>query len=467
MISFLLLCLLGSAIFGLSFFSLRKILFEGKLIYAVYSLALILATSATFQILVFDVTKIAPLASSFTYLKEVFILLALLSWAIYKRDIFSISFSCFRYDYVGIFFLALTALYFVLPLGEATFVNKAIYFKNILVLAAVYFLGRNMKISTEELLKLFHFVLLIIVCAFPIVIIEKLTDTHFQTMIGYTDFVIAKGGETTGSYGLQYTFQANSGAKRFASFFPSPLSLATAGILGVSISLALLNTYRNRAIIYLGTTAISFLCLFFSYSRAPLAGLFLMLIYVVYLLGYWRYIVAIVFAGALFITIPILFGSDDLRFFIIDTFSLADPSSVGHLVDWLDGIESMLINPEGIGMATSGNAGGVDSDLQVGGENQFIIIGVQFGVIGMLIYSWLIIQSIVIPKKLFRRLEDKEAQILPFILTSFKLAFLMSLLTANAEIYNFVAYLSWWMMGLVVQRFETLPETPKEPVLLP
>ena len=116
----------------------------------------------------------------------------------------------------------------MLPVGEATFINKAIYFKNILVLAAVYFLGRNMKINREELLKLFHFVLLIIVCAFPIVILEKLTDTHFQTMIGYTDFVIAKGGETTGSYGLQYTFQANSGAKRFASFFPSPLSLATA-----------------------------------------------------------------------------------------------------------------------------------------------------------------------------------------------------------------------------------------------
>ena len=159
-----------------------------------------------------------------------------------------------------------------------------------------------------------------------------------------------------------------------------------------------------------------------------------MLVYVVYLLGYWRYIVAVVFAGALFITIPILFGSDDLRFFIIDTFSLADPSSLGHVVDWLDGIESMLLNPEGIGMATSGNVGGVDSDLQVGGENQFIIMGVQFGVIGMLIYSWLIIQSIVIPRKLFRKLDDQEAQILPFVLTSFKLAFLMSLLTANADL---------------------------------
>ena len=148
-------------------------------------------------------------------------------------------------------------------------------------------------------------------------------------------------------------------------------------------------------------------------------------------------------------------------------FLLADPSSLGHVVDWLDGIESMLLNPEGIGMATSGNAGGVDSDLQVGGENQFIIMGVQFGVIGMLIYSWLIIQSIVIPRKLFRKLDDQEAQILPFVLTSFKLAFLMSLLTANAEIYNFVAYLSWWMMGLVVQQFECLPETHKESVLLP
>ena len=43
-----------------------------------------------------------------------------------------------------------------------------------------------------------------------------------------------------------------------------------------------------------------------------------------------------------------------------------------------------------VGLATSGNSLSVDDQISVGGENQFIIIGVQMGLIGLINYIGLI-----------------------------------------------------------------------------
>jgi len=451
LISFLIFLLLGSGTLLFSFFSLKKIIFEGKLVFAILFLVYFLAVNATLQIVVFDVTRSIELAIAISYLKELYLFLALVSWALYNKGLSDRVFLLSRYDYVGLFFLVLVTLFYILPIGPASFANKTIYYKNIVVLASMYFLGRNMSFSQKDVLALCHLLLLLVLLAFPLVLIEKLSNTHFQSMIGYTDYIIAKGGEPTGSYGLQYTFQANSGAKRFAAFFASPLELATVSILAFTTSFILANVFHQRRWIYVPIAVLSFICLLFSFSRAPIAGFFLMLVFIGYLFGYWRYILAAGLITLIFLAIPFFFGNEDLRFFIIDTFTLADPSSVGHVVDWLDGIESMLESPEGIGMGTSGNAGGVDPELQIGGENQFIILGVQFGVVALLIYGWMVIKSITISKKVFIARRGQFSSIIPFITATFKVAFFMSLMTANGEIYNLVAYLAWWMIGYTIQ----------------
>ena len=66
-------------------------------------------------------------------------------------------------------------------------------------------------------------------------------------------------------------------------------------------------------------------------------------------------------------------------------------SSLGHLLEWIEGLNSMIKNPMGIGIAMSGNANGVDQALKIGGENQFLIYGVQMGALGLLnmYHCWL------------------------------------------------------------------------------
>ena len=463
MLSFIILILIGIPIAGLAYVSFKKIAFEGNLFYAVYFLAAFLCVNATLQIVIFDVFKSVELAGLVSYLKELFILITLISWISYKRNLFTHRFQLYRYDYIALAFVGLAILFYVLPIGEATFGNKTIYLKNLLVLALMYFFGRNTQVSEKDIVRLVHLIIVIVVLAFPIAFFEKLINTHLQSLIGYTDYVIAKGGEPTGAYALQYTFQASNGAKRFASFFASPLEMATVSILALSGIFALYQVNHKLRLLYAIAGVIAFGCLFFSFSRAPLAAFFLMLIYIGYLYGYWRYILGSFVLIFFFVLIPFFFGSDDIRFFIIDTVTLSDPSSLGHIVDWLTGIESMISNPEGIGMATSGNAGGVDEALQVGGENQFIVFGVQFGVLGLLLYLWLTVKSITIPKNVFKSSEG-GAQIIPFMTTTFKVAFLLSLMTANAEIYNAVAYVSWWMVGYSIQM---LPALERKSVLIP
>ena len=66
------------------------------------------------------------------------------------------------------------------------------------------------------------------------------------------------------------------------------------------------------------------------------------------------------------------FSSDDLRFFIQDTITFQNTSSLGHLIEWIEGLISIYENPFGVGLAMSGNASGVDQSIKIGGENQFL-----------------------------------------------------------------------------------------------
>ena len=44
------------------------------------------------------------------------------------------------------------------------------------------------------------------------------------------------------------------------------------------------------------------------------------------------------------------FASDEIRYMIIDTIKFENTSSLGHLVEWIEGILSILENPFGIGL---------------------------------------------------------------------------------------------------------------------
>ncbi|WOK06315.1 hypothetical protein RT717_24890 [Imperialibacter roseus] len=138
---------------------------------------------------------------------------------------------------------------------------------------------------------------------------------------------------------------------------------------------------------------------------------------------------------------------------VYDTITFQEPSTLGHAIEWFEGIDSMIASPQGIGLAMSGNARGVVEGLRVGGENQFIIFGVQLGVLGLFLYCLLLFMSVRYSFKAYRLANYKEDRVIPFTAATVKVGLFLPLFTSNAEIYLYVAFVSWWMVGYSVSAY--------------
>ena len=151
----------------------------------------------------------------------------------------------------------------------------------------------------------------------------------------------------------------------------------------------------------------------------------------------------------------IYFGSEEVRYLIIDTLKFENTSSLGHLVEWIEGILSIFENPLGIGLAMSGNASGVDQAIKIGGENQFLIFGVQMGVLSVIIYVLILFFIIKRSYRVYIKSSNFVKQI-SFIVCCTKFGLLLPLLTANAELYLFVSLTTWFFAGYVESRYTKL-----------
>jgi len=127
-------------------------------------------------------------------------------------------------------------------------------------------------------------------------------------------------------------------------------------------------------------------------------------------------------------------------------------SSLGHLIEWIEGSLSIFENPLGIGLAMSGNASGVDQAIKVGGENQFLIFGVQMGVLSVLIYLLILFFIIKRSSHVYIKSSNFDKH-LSFIVSCTKFGLLLPLLTANAELYLFVSLTTWFFAGYIESRY--------------
>src|SRR5690606_15908285 len=144
---------------------------------------------------------------------------------------------------------------------------------------------------------------------------------------------------------------------------------------------------------------------------------------------------------------------DDFYYFVYDTITFQNASSVGHVLEWVMGLESMISNPLGIGLAMSGNSGSVEDDLRVSGENQFLVYGVQLGVLGMLLYIAILGFGISKALVVFRKSPVVNHARIAFVAAVTKFGLLLPLFTANAELYLYVSLMTWWMLGYSMREY--------------
>ena len=355
-------------------------------------------------------------------------------------------------DKLILFFFAYTLLYAILPLGQYGFTDRLIAFKSLSFFILVYFMGRFFDIKKIYINQYFHYICLVAVAASLLLMYEVYHYTHFQAMIGYADYnYYYFNQEPSGNYGLSWTFEIENGTKRFASFFANPLEYSASSVMTICVLAALYT--RNNSKIKIDQFGIvvfvsTLVAVFFSLSRASFASYFL-IIYTYALLTNKKIIIKVIHYTFLAIALYITFRvSKDFQEFIINTINFSNESSLGHVLEWLEGIQSMISNPLGIGLGESGRVSAFIGQ-NTGGENQFIIIGVQAGVIAFGIYLAVYVLLIKNAYKWFKKLRGKEKKICLAVLLM-KVGFIIPTMTANFESYIYISYISWFLSGLFI-----------------
>jgi hypothetical protein len=453
----LLASLLIIAYLVLLWYTLEGALFKKRIDYLLYYLAIFLPVYTIFLCLIYQGTDSEIITKIIQYSKEIVILTFLLTLFITRKEFFQISWNWHFMDRLFILFILLSLIYLIVPIGEASFINKAVYFKNILLFCLMYFFGRISTFSFKSWRKVFKIVFIISTIAFIVVVFEKTLDTHLHHHIGYAKYNLDFNDiEMKGYYGLTWTFEADGGQKRFGSIFSDPLEFSASLLLSLSAAIIFFLSvpHSNNKTKYFILILITIISLALAYSRASFVAFIAMLFFMGIALKFYRLIISGIIIVAAFSLYIIFFAPQETKFFVEDTLLFQNSSSITHLIDWFNGIDAMIENPMGLGLATSGNIRGVEEDLRVGGENQFLIFGVQLGIIGLLIYTLLYIFSIIYSLKAFRLAKTREDQIIPFVASTVKFGLLLPLFTSNAEAYLYISFLSWWMVGYSINIYQ-------------
>lgn len=356
-------------------------------------------------------------------------------------------------DYAVIAYFSYTFLYAIFPIGEQGLFVRLIAFKSLSFFSLIYFCGRLFEPHAIYINKYFHYILYLTIAAAVLVIIEYTTSQHFQTLTGYADFYYyIFNFEPTGAYGLSWTFETETGIKRFASFFANPLEYAAATLLALAVLVSLYTTDSNKLktdgfgkIVFIATLV----SIVLAFSRAAFLNYFLM-IYVYALLTRKRYILTIAHFSILCVVLYFIYllNNEDIKEFVITTLNFTNSSSIGHVLEWIEGINAMIGSPLGLGLGTSGRVAG-SLDGNIGGENQFIIIGVQAGIIAMLIYLAIYIALIRTCMQWFGKLKGKERKVCLALLLM-KIGFIIPLLTSELESSSYISYITWFFSGFFI-----------------
>ena len=429
-------------------------IFEGRWQYVIFFIAAFLPFYISSLSIIYQATGQRELVAVVQVTKDLLVILGVILFVIYQKSIFDYPFRLAVTDIVFLMFLAWAFFYVILPIGEASFGDKAVYYKNMLIPGLVYFIGRNTAFDDFEVKRLFKVIFFIAIAAFGFNILEGLLDTHLQSFTGYAFFNHGIYDiEPAGNYGLSWTFETQATTKRFGSFFSDPLELASSMLLGFSAGLIwFLTSEKERSLPYILVMICSVGSLFYSSSRAAFAAFFIMLFFLAIVFRLYR----LLFVGFLlflsFVVFIVFFASDGLYYFVVDTLTFENASSAGHVVEWLMSVNSMLANPMGIGLSMSGNLGTVTDEVRIGGENQFLIFGVQLGFIGMILYILLWGLAISGSLRIFRKTDNIMTARIAFTAASVKVGMLLPLFTANAELYIYVSWISWWMVGYAINQ---------------
>ena len=432
------LAYLGSFFYALTQMIKKQI--EGFLIFVVVGLPVYInAMSVSF---IYGFSKWIPLLQSF---KELAVLVAclLVATQIKQKPVLHII------DKLIIVFFIYTLLYVILPIGSYSIMAKLMALKNLSFFCLLYFVGRFCDREQVNINKLFSFIVMVLLVATTVVIGERILNQHLHSFTGFSDYnFYFFNTDASGNYGLLWTFETESTAKRFGSIFSNPLEFASAIVLCLAILLALISSKNNthintpiqsnvNTLAKMGLIA-SFICIVLALSRAAFISYFLVIYIYAWVVGYKKIVHFFHIIAAVMVIYVFFILEGDLYDFILNTITFQNESSLGHVLEWLDGINAMASQPWGLGLGESGRVSMTNKN-NTGGENQFIIIGVQVGVLAMALYIYIYFTLIKTGFQQLKITAGKEWKIMLAIVL-IKIGMFVPMFTSYIDSYIYLSY---------------------------
>ena len=447
----IILCFFSIVFYSYIFiYSIKNISF-GNFKYLFFYICLGLPFYTTLQAQVFDFFENKYLINIIRFSKDFIFFYAILIFTIgSKEKFFKRKFYFSFLDKLILFLSVIIIIYTVIPFGEAVFFSKVIYAKNLLIISITYLIGRNVEINYKFYNLIKKIILFLVISSFSLVLFEHIFSIHFHSLINFSEYnSIINEIDPQGNYDLSWSFEAQSAKPRYASFFANPLEFSASLLFFISFIFYYLYNDKKKYLLFLLLIIPS---LYLAFSRGAIVAAFLILFFTFYLNKRYKFIMITLIS---FIPISLLifyFSGEEIQYLIIDTLRFENTSSLGHLIEWIEGILSIIENPFGVGLAMSGNAGGVDQSIKIGGENQFLIFGVQMGILTMILYMLILFKIISNGINMYRISKNNTIKHISFIVSCTKFGLLIPLFTANAEIYLFVSLASWFLAGYVEKK---------------
>ena len=428
---------------------------RGKIEYLIIFICTCLPIYTTLQAQAFKIFSSETFVTIIKLSKDIIFIYAFIIFLFGKNiHLFKRSFKFSLVDKLILFFTFLVTIYAFIPLGEADIFSKLIYAKNLYIISITYLIGRNIKID-EVLFKTIKKILKYLILSITFFLcFEFILTTHFHSIIEFSNYnAIVNEIDPQGNFGLSWSFESQGSSPRYAAFFADPLELSASLLL--LTSLLIFNFWNNKKDINYFLLFLVGAAFLFSFSRGAIVACLGIVLFALLLNKKYKTLLFIFVSFILSTLSLVYFGSEEIRYLIIDTLKFENTSSLGHLVEWIEGILSIFENPLGIGLAMSGNASGVDQAIKVGGENQFLIFGVQMGVLSVIIYVLILFYAIKRSCKVYYMSFNNDKHI-SFMVACTKFGLLLPLLTANAELYLFVSLASWFFAGYIESRYTKL-----------
>lgn len=446
------ICLLFILIYSVVYiYTIYKISI-GKIEYIIIYIVSCLPMYITIQALALKFFDYEFIINSLKLSKDIVFLYAFLIFLFGKKISFlQRSFIFSKVDLLILIFSIIVTIYVFIPLGEASLFSKLIYAKNLYIIFITYIIGRNITIDERFFNTIKRILNYVIILASVFLFFEFIFSVHFHSLIDFSNYnLIINDIYPQGNYGLSWSFESQGSFPRYAAFFSNPLELSASLLLITSVLLFdFFDKKKNVKYFLLLLVIIAFIL---SFSRASIVSFFLIILFALFINRKYRVLKSLFILGCFIFPLLIFIVNEDIKYLLIDTVRFENTSSLGHLIEWIEGIISMSENPFGIGLAMSGNASGVDQTVKVGGENQFLIFGVQMGIFSVIIYVLILYQIIKRNSVLYLKSSSFNKQIY-FIVSCTKFGLLLPLLTANAELYLFVSLSVWFLAGYCEKKY--------------